>query len=221
MLLDRIDAVVIEIDSTDSVRANSVKIVKGTPATSPERPTLTNTDYIHQHPLAYISRKAGSTEITQSSITDVRGSTNCPYVTGILKVMTIDSIVSQWEAQWDEWYKSSTAQGNSDMSKWMSEKKNEYDTWFAAIKAILDDNTAAKLASQVVELQGKIKSLEYDHCLYESTDDSTGAAITDSTGSTIEGKIVFKIADNRIDSNPNYWPEVKSYIDSTILGGAW
>ena len=42
LLLNRIDAVILEIDASESVRANSIKIVKGTPATVPVAPVLTN-----------------------------------------------------------------------------------------------------------------------------------------------------------------------------------
>lgn len=115
VLLDRIDAVVIEIDNSLSVRAGDIKMVKGTPSSSPQNPTMVSTEYVHQYPLCYIMRKAGSTSITQSQITNMIGTSSCPYVTGILQVQDIDNIVAQWQAEWAEFFDNiSTSMENSE-----------------------------------------------------------------------------------------------------------
>ena len=95
VVLDRIDAVVIEIDHNESVRLGDIKIVKGTPSSDPKRPVMANETNKHQHPLAYIYRKAGSTAITQADITNMVGTSECPYITGILQVQNIDNIVAK------------------------------------------------------------------------------------------------------------------------------
>ena len=104
VLQDRYDAVVIDVDRTESVRWADIKIIKGTPSTSPTYPTLNNTTLHHQYPLAYILRKANSTEIKQTNITNAIGTSAAPYVTGILQVQNIDNIVAQWMAEWEEWF---------------------------------------------------------------------------------------------------------------------
>lgn len=95
--LDRIDAVVIQVDST--ARVNSIVVVKGALSSSPVRPTLT----AHQHPLAYVRVNHQVTSIKASNITNAVGTTECPYVTGIVQVVSIDSIVAQWTDQWNTW----------------------------------------------------------------------------------------------------------------------
>ncbi len=64
LILPRIDTVVIEIDSNVGVRANSLKIIKGTPASLPVAPTLINTALQNQYPLADVRLNAGVTVIT-------------------------------------------------------------------------------------------------------------------------------------------------------------
>ena len=112
ILLDRYDAVVIEIDHSDSVRAGTIKIVKGSASSSPQFPTRLHTTDVNQYPLAYIFRKAGSMEITQADITNMVGTSSCPYITGILEVVNVDNIVAQWEAQWKQWYSNITTNGS-------------------------------------------------------------------------------------------------------------
>lgn len=194
VLLDRHDAVVIEIDHSDSVRAGSIKIVKGTPSSIPQRPTMVSTMDVHQYPLAYIYRKAGASGIVQADITSMIGTGSCPYITGILQVLGIDNIVAQWQDQWAQWFASQTQEGNNQMTQWMGDKQLEFNTWFGNLQTILDGDTASNLAQQILELQQKFGTLAKEYCIYQSLDASDGNAIEDSYGTTMEGKIVYKIA---------------------------
>lgn len=81
LVLPRIDTVVLEINSSIAVRANTIKVITGTPATVPNPPALTNTAEIHQYPLAYVSVGVGVSEINPGDITDLVGTSFCPYVT--------------------------------------------------------------------------------------------------------------------------------------------
>lgn len=194
VLLDRYDAVVIEIDHSDAVRAGSIKIVKGTPSSSPPRPTMVSTLEVHQYPLAYIYRKAGSSSIVQENITNMIGTSSCPYITGILQVMNIDNIVAQWQDQWARWFVKETEEGNNQMSQWMGNKQLEFNTWFGNLQTILDGDIASNLAKQILKLQNEFGTLAKEYCIYQSVDGSDGSAIEDSYGTTMEGKIVYKIA---------------------------
>ena len=51
VILNRIDVVVLEVDARESVRANAIKIIKGTPATNPAKPTMISTTDRWQYPL--------------------------------------------------------------------------------------------------------------------------------------------------------------------------
>lgn len=101
---DRIDTVVLEINSTPAVRANTFKIVKGTPSANPQPPSLVKTTLVNQYPLANIRVGRGATVITQSVITNRVGTSDCPFVTGPLQLMNIDALVAKWENQWTVFY---------------------------------------------------------------------------------------------------------------------
>lgn len=214
-VLNRIDAVVIEVDRSEGVRAASIKVVKGTDATTPSNPTLTNTDLIHQYPLAYIYRGSNTTSITQGNITNKVGTSSCPYVTGILQVQSIDNIVAQWQAQWVEWYAKETATTEEqadaiiaewnqwyanetaslslEATSWLSEMKADITTWFNDIQIILDGDTAVQLGNAVTELQNKFSDLAIDRCIYDSLKDDSGLEIYDNYGNPIIGRTVFPL----------------------------
>lgn len=188
--LDRIDAVVIEVDHTESVRMGDIKVVKGTPSSSPKRPTMVDTEHKHQHPLAYIYRKAGSTAISQADITNMVGTSECPYITGILQVQNIDNIVAQWEAQWNRWYTEQVSQADTGAAELLAEMRSEFEIWFADVQALLEDDVATALASQVAALQGKFDDLAREGVVYDTIEDSEVEVILGSDGTPLEGRVV-------------------------------
>lgn len=106
LLQVRIDAIVLEVNETVSSRTNSIKVITGTPASDPQKPTLTNTNDIHQYPLAYVTVGVGVTSITQANIENCIGTDPCPFVTGVLDTIDATTLIAQWEAQFNEWFES-------------------------------------------------------------------------------------------------------------------
>lgn len=194
ILLNRYDAVVIEIDHSDSVRTGDIKIIKGTPSSSAQRPAMINTTYVKQHPLAYIYRPAGSRSITQANITSMIGTSSCPYITGILQVQNIDNIVAQWQDQWTQWFTAETSDNTNQMSKWMGDKQLEFNTWFSNLQTILEGDVAAKLAENILELQNRFKVLATECAVYQVIEDSNGIVINDSYNSELNGRVIYKLA---------------------------
>lgn len=103
LLLPRIDAVVLEVDTRVQTRDNALKIIKGSPAVTPQKPVLYNSDGLYQHPLAYVTIPQNSTSILATNIENVIG-IETPFVTGILESISIAELWEQWRAQFLEWF---------------------------------------------------------------------------------------------------------------------
>lgn len=114
VVLTRIDAVVLEVNNDSGTRANTIKMVEGIAGASPKRPPLKNTDTRHQHALAYITIPAGTTTITSSMIEMAVGSSETPFVTGILETTSIESLWSTWNGQFEDWFDHVKGQLSSD-----------------------------------------------------------------------------------------------------------
>ena len=170
VLLNRIDAIVLEVNANTTVRANSFKIVKGTPASNPVKPSLIKSEMVNQYPLAYITIGKGVLSISQSNIENAIGTSACPYVTGVLKGMDIDNLVAQWGAQWAEWLSSNTdaweafmsgntnewksfmAKNKDEWSDLINGNTSEFETWFEHMKDQLSEDAAGNLQLQVDNL---------------------------------------------------------------------
>lgn len=107
-ILNRYDAVVLEVAPDE--RENRFKIVKGTPATTPAKPTMIKTGGIYQYPLAYIYVGKGVGSISQANISNAVGTTECPFITGALQQVTTNDIIAQWESEFNTWFDNLQAQ---------------------------------------------------------------------------------------------------------------
>lgn len=146
VLLDRYDAIVLEVNAASDVRKNSIKVVTGTEASNPAKPTMENTEFVHQYPLAYILRKAGESAISQGNIENMVGTSECPLCTGVLKTMTMDQILAQWDAQ--------------------------FNTWFESAKGTLSGDVAGNLMTKIEAVEDK---LDQDTLLHITTATNAGA----------------------------------------------
>ena len=133
VLLDRIDAVVLEVNGTESVRENTIKFVKGNPSSAPSRPTLTNEGNVHQYPLCYIYRKYGTAVINQADITPMVGTESTPFVTGILQTISLDELLGKWQDELDRF----TDDRSQEVDDWIAQEESDFTTWFNEMKADL------------------------------------------------------------------------------------
>lgn len=128
--LKRIDIVALEINK--NTRTNSIVVISGTPATNATAPTWKRGEdgNIYQYPLAYITVKRGVTEILQEDIQNCVGTTDTPFVTGILEKVSTDELLVQWQA--------------------------EFDNWFDDIRGVLDGDAAGNMAARILTLEDKV-----------------------------------------------------------------
>lgn len=133
-VLNRIDTIVLDIDNTEATRDNDIVLVKGTPSSNPQRPSLIDTDDHKQIPLADILVPAGSTQLTATNITNIVGTSECPYVTGPLSIIQNDDILEAWQ--------------------------EEFDTWFEDVKGTLGTDTAGQLYNLIQQKVDKSSVLD-------------------------------------------------------------
>lgn len=114
--LTRIDAVILEVNSAVATRANSIKILKGTPSANPAKPTLSATETNHQYALAYITVGAGVTSITAANIEINVGKSTCPFITSVLQQTDITDLFNQWEAEFTAWFENVQSQLSGDVA---------------------------------------------------------------------------------------------------------
>lgn len=180
VLQDRIDAVVIEVDSTN--RENTIKIIDGTPDSSnPVPPTMNQnkpdaTPGVWQYPLAYLRVNKGVTAITQANITNMVGSTACPFVTGIVQVTSLDALLGQWRGQLDEFEAS---------------MEDDITEWFESVSETIVPSEPDTYLNLYNMIQQKQNALTFDST---PTPNSTNPVTSDGIASAIANAVDFRIS---------------------------
>lgn len=177
-VFSRIDAIVLKVDTRKTVRTNTIEVIEGTPATTPVKPSIdSGHSEVFIYPLAYVTIGAGITEITASNIENRVGMSETPFVTGIIQVMSIDTLIAQWRSQWEDWLNSKpaefeewVAQQKADMTDfindtkaevtsehaayvaWMDGKEDEFNDWFANLVYVLDGDVAGHLQNEIDDI---------------------------------------------------------------------
>lgn len=193
VLYDRIDAIVIEVNHNEAVRSDFITYVQGTPSSTPARPTLTKDPKgISQYPLAYVTVRRGMERITTSDITNMVGSSECPFVTGVVSVMNIDWLIEQWQSQWSD----KIRVYESDWKNWYDNHTSQYNyqfyDWFSQLQALLDGDVATNMANEIFNLRTKLKLLVTERMYIDTIDDINSDPIRDSNGIPIDGVTMFE-----------------------------
>lgn len=203
VLLKRIDALVIDINANENYRENKIMWVQGTPSSNPVRPTMINTLEHHQYPLCYVERKPNVEKILQADITNMVGSSECPFVTGILETINIDQLLLQWKDQWAQFvitYENSATEWmddqKADFAAYYTEFKRqmdafeaasgkEFNDWFASIQDIFDGSVAGNLQNEINQIT-ETEFLRYYGLINSVTiiNDSTNTITTTTSEAT-------------------------------------
>lgn len=137
--LNRVDAVVLKLDNSDTGRVITIEIKTGELASTPRPPALTRTESVYELCLAYIRVNAKTTQIKQSNIQDMRGYTNlCGYVTGIIEQVDTTDLFAQYQAACEEYFNSMTAQFDA----YIAAKQAAFDEWYGALTESLHVDTS-------------------------------------------------------------------------------
>jgi len=152
-VLSRIDAVVLRYSLAD--RNIKVAVKKGAFSSSPTPPTLQRDASIYELCLAQVYVAAGATSITQADITDTRLSTElCGIVHAVVDQVDTTTLFNQYLS----WYQQTTTDAEADIEVMKQQFEQDFNTWFATIQSILDENTAMQLQSQIDSLSSSLSS---------------------------------------------------------------
>ncbi len=122
----RIDRVVLRLDTSDSVRAINIAVLKGENSLNPTAPALTRGVSVHELCLAEIYVAANATTINQTNITDKRADTAlCGFVTGLVDQVDTSDLYAQYEAAF--------SQKASEFDAYMIAQRTNFDAWYQTL----------------------------------------------------------------------------------------
>lgn len=139
--LNRIDRIVLRKDLTVSGRIGSIEVKKGTPATQPVAPELTNTEDIEELSLATVTVNKMAEQITQAEITNTIPDTSvCGYVTGLIEQVDTSDLYEQYESA----YSQSLASGNAAFVEQLDTQAGTFQSFMATSQSQFNSQLEAQ-----------------------------------------------------------------------------
>lgn len=135
--LNRWTAVVVRLDVTN--RLITITTKDGTAASNPTKPSMDNTSTTKEICLAYVYVAAGVTSISQADITDMRPSSLCGWITGLINQVDTSELFIQYQTAYEGF---------------LSEMTEDFDEWFETLTDQLNVNTYIKEYSKQVTFNG-------------------------------------------------------------------
>lgn len=195
---DRYDAVVIEVNTvmsnppeyddpeSPSERFNSIKIVTGTAASEPLKPTMTHSDGIDQYPLAYVMVRKQTTAIRPYDIEYVVG-IDTPYFAWLCERLSVAELYSKWQPILGNVTKAFTMWFAS-MCRMIVPNEDEYENMLDEIDLIESDNYASGMYPKVDEQEAKFSGTGYTKSFTISV--SAGTVITGIADIFVDGDLI-------------------------------
>ena len=185
---NRIDAIAVRLDLTESGRTVSIVVKKGTNAANPEPPARSTGADVYELYLATVSIPKGTTAITQDLITDLRPSDQCGWVTGLVEQVDTSDLYAQWAAAYTAYYAQSTAMFDA----YLAQKRQEFETWFEHLTEQLNVDTTLHQYQNTVTVSGTTSVVTVGISDYDSAADllsaySNGILLVEGVDYTISG----------------------------------
>ena len=110
-------------------------------------------------PLFAINFAAGDSSIQKTNITNLVGTSWCPYVTAPVQTVTIDDIRDKWNASYNVLMKDIVGNAQTKANEAESNFEASFNTWFLTLKNQLNTNQAANLQNQITSLTNQLNKL--------------------------------------------------------------
>lgn len=148
-------------------------------------------------PLFAINFAAGDSSIQQSNITNLVGTSWCPYVTAPVQTVTVDDIRSKWDASYNALMKDIVSNAQTKANEAESNFEASFNTWFLTLKNQLNANQAANLQNQITSLTNQLNKLVTTGTVENTVQFYSGGSLVDfTTSANVKITAVTKFANN-------------------------
>lgn len=148
-------------------------------------------------PLFAINFAAGDSSIQQSNITNLIGTSWCPYVTAPVQTVTVDDIRGKWDAAYNSLMNDIVGNAQTKATEAESNFEASFNTWFLTLKNQLNTNQAANLQNQITSLTNQLNKLVATGTVENPVQFYSGNNLVDfTTNMNVQITAVTKFANN-------------------------
>lgn len=129
--------IVLRCDLSENVRSVAVTVKDSASGAV----VLKNDENIKELCLARVRIRKNASTISQSDVRDYRGSTYCPWITGLIQQVDVSKLNKEFYAYYDEQTKA--------LDAWLDQQKKDFESWLSTLQSELTVNTKLKTYQSV------------------------------------------------------------------------
>lgn len=152
----RVDSVIVQVDQRTSGRVGNIVYRTGTPSSNPAVPAINQVSNVTEYRVANIYVAAGANAINNDAITDLRGSSSCPWITALIEQVDTSTLWTQWQAAYQDYYNQMT---------------EGFNDWFADLTEDLTVETNLMVLNSSYRTTGTTTSVPINITNYDKSTD--------------------------------------------------
>lgn len=164
----RRDSVIVQVDKRSSGRIGRIVYRTGIPSESPQPPDIGTVTNVIEYRISNIYVAASATYIGQDAIVDLRGSSECPWVTSLIQQVDTSTLFTQWQSAYQNYYNTSTTTFNS----WMTTEKDRFEAWRRELTEELRVNANLLLLESVYTTEASTSEIPINITTYNKATDA-------------------------------------------------
>jgi hypothetical protein len=185
----RVDSVIVQVDGRTSGRVGNIVYRTGTPAASPAVPPINTIQNVTEYRVANIYVAANANYINNDAITDLRGSSLCPWVTSLIQQVDTSTLWQQWQDAYQNFYNSAT----TNYEDYVSEQRTAWEAFLKGLTSDLSVETTVVMLTSVYTSTGSTTNVPINIASYDPT--------TDILQVFINGLLAVEDVDYTVNSN--------------------
>lgn len=162
-LTPRIDSVIAQVDKRTSGRNGSIVYRTGTPAGNPAAPSINTVANVIEYRIANVRVNASSGTVTAAGITDMRGTSECPWVTALIKQVDTTELFEQYQAAMSDY--------ETSFENWTQAEKESWSDFKASLSGELTASTSVITLTNTVSVTEATASVDIGIALFDPSTD--------------------------------------------------
>ena len=136
-IVPRRDSVIVQIDKTLNGRIGKIIYRPGKASSNPLPPDINLESDKIEYRIANIYVASGATNINNDAIVDLRGSSECPWITSLIKQVDTSTLFNQWQYAYETYYNQAT----QDFENYTDEQRTAWEEFLASLTEDLTVST--------------------------------------------------------------------------------
>jgi len=166
-VLPRRDSVIVQVDLRTAGRKGNIVYRTGTPNSSPQPPAIGTVSDVTEYRIANIYVAPGATAINNDAIVDLRGSSECPWITSLIQQVDTSTLYTQWQAAYQNYYNQSTQTFNN----YLSTKQAQFNAFMQQLTEELNVTTNIVKYESHYTSQAAVSTVPINISGYDKTTD--------------------------------------------------